>query len=91
MVQALPEEVPDPGFSGSIKITEKPFFCSHSAQLQPTTPAPTTAMDKSLFIAQYFLQDSRIIHDCTEAGPVFSRLDKPEKKVYASIENYYAL
>jgi hypothetical protein len=44
MVQALPEEVPEPGSSGSISVTLKPFFCSHNAQLQPTIPAPTTAI-----------------------------------------------
>jgi hypothetical protein len=44
MVQALPEDVPAPGSSGSINVTAKPFFCSHNAQLQPTMPAPITAM-----------------------------------------------
>ncbi len=44
MVQALPEEVPEPGASGSISVTLKPFFCSHNAQLQPTIPAPITAI-----------------------------------------------
>jgi hypothetical protein len=44
MVQALPEEVPAPGSSGSIRVTAKPFFCSHNAQLHPTMPAPITAM-----------------------------------------------
>jgi hypothetical protein len=44
MVQALPDEVPAPGSSGSIRITSKPLRCSHRAQLRPTTPAPTTAI-----------------------------------------------
>ena len=64
MVQALPDEVPEPGGSGSSTVTAKPFFRSHSAQDRPTMPAPTTATSGVVF-NRY---TARVMHQAASLG-----------------------
>ena len=44
IVPALPYEAPEPGYSGSIRITSLPELSILSAILRPITPPPNTTI-----------------------------------------------